>query len=152
MLCLPYHAMTLPGLAIAVANLCKTLSRIYAKPFWTAVHNLCIDPTASGANLLLLRDAIRHQLGLPVYLHLLRSPSICTQRLERTTTIFKTILFGVTMMGAMLNLQKVLEGWFILLQRSSMPLWWVGSGFGCDLDAGLIFCSGRAFETLDAAL
>ena len=41
-------AMILPGLAIAVANLCKMLSRIYAKPFWTAVHNLCIDPTAFG--------------------------------------------------------------------------------------------------------
>ena len=38
------------GLAIAVANLCKTLSRIYAKRFWTAVYNLCIDPTASGAH------------------------------------------------------------------------------------------------------
>ena len=44
-------AMILPGLAIAVANLCKTLSRIYAKPFWTAVHNLCIDPTASGVEI-----------------------------------------------------------------------------------------------------
>ena len=43
-------AMILPGLAIAVANLCKMLSRIYAKPFWTAVHNLCIDPTASGGD------------------------------------------------------------------------------------------------------
>ena len=41
-------AMILPGLAIAVTNLCKMLSRIYAKPFWIAVHNLCIDPTASG--------------------------------------------------------------------------------------------------------